>query len=71
MQPAPRSIQPTKAPAGRSTPIQLCLIGDQVPPPTADLLGAIPADEVGEAVTVLARMIAQAAKQQISGAGDE
>ena len=71
MQPAPRSIRPTKARASRPEQIQLCLIGNQVPPPTQDVLGTLPETDVGEAITILAQMIAQTARPQISGAGDE
>lgn len=63
MQPVPTSIQ-------SRTGIQLSLMPDPVPPP-ADLLGSIPQSDVGEAVTVLAQMIAQAAKQLLAEAHDE
>lgn len=64
MQPAPTSIQP---PMG----IQLSLMPDQVPAPPADLIGSLPETVAGEAITVLAGMIAQVAQPLIAEAGDE
>ena len=56
-------------------PVQLSLMPDQVPAPPADLIGSLPETDVGEAIMVLAGMIAQAARVQIPGtmpgAGDE
>ncbi|HEY6794595.1 MAG TPA: hypothetical protein VI248_07920 [Kineosporiaceae bacterium] len=64
MQPAPTSIRQT-------TPVQLCLLLDQVPPSRASLPGVLPETRTGEAITILAGMIAQAAKPLITEAGDE
>lgn len=52
-------------------PVQLSLMPDQVPAPPADLIGSLPETQVGEAIMVLARMIAQAAAAWIVGVGDE
>lgn len=52
-------------------PVQLSLMPDQDPAPPIDLLGSLPGSETGEAITILAGMIAQAAKPLIAGAGDE
>jgi hypothetical protein len=80
------AADPAASPAGAAQPgqsvwepAQLCLLPDLVPAlmpglvpsPAPDLLQAVPEAEVCEAVTVLARMIARAARQQIAEAGDE
>lgn len=52
-------------------PVQLSLMPDLDPAPPAAPLELMPGNEVSEAITILAGMIAQAAKPLIAGAGDE
>jgi hypothetical protein len=42
-------------------PVQLSLLPDQVPAPPPDLLAQLPQPQVAAAITLLARLIAQAA----------
>lgn len=53
------------------TSIQLSLMPDLDPAPPVCLLELMPSSGTSEAITVLAGMIAQAAKPLIVGAGDE
>jgi len=50
-------------------PAQLSLMPDQIPAPPPDLIGQLPAGQVGAAVTLLARLIAKAAGTAAARAG--
>jgi hypothetical protein len=74
VQPALNSIQPDRQPPswpGAPPGIQLSLMPDLDPAPPAGPPPVLPDAILGEAVAILAGMIAQAAKPLIAGAGDE
>jgi len=50
-------------------PVQLSLLPDQVPAPPPALIGHLPGVQVEAAVTLLAGLIAKAARTATAGAG--
>jgi hypothetical protein len=50
-------------------PVQLSLLPEQIPAPPAVLIGELPVPKVDAAVTLLARLIAEAAMAAAAGAG--
>ena len=48
-------------------PVQLSLMPDQVPAPSPDLIGQLPAPQVQAAMTLLALLIAKAAAGDAAG----
>ena len=50
-------------------PVQLSLLPDQVPAPPPALTGHLPAAQVDAAITLLAGLIAKAARPAVAGAG--
>jgi hypothetical protein len=48
-------------------PVQLSLMPDQVPAPSPDLIGQLPAPQVKAAMTLLALLIAKAAAGDAAG----
>jgi hypothetical protein len=55
-------------------PVQLSLMPDQIPAPPPDLIGQLPVPQVDAALTLLARLIAKAARTTAEAgarAGDE